>query len=468
LSNNATQQDDFPTNTNDFIDFDSILQASSISRPCSLGAGHAGYSLKGLHAIIGRSAPIQAVRSLIQAVARSGSTVLILGESGTGKELVARALHDLSDRSGASFVPVNCAAIPKELIESELFGHRKGSFTGALADRVGRFELAHGGTLFLDEIGDLSLDMQVKLLRVLQERSIDPIGSSRTVPIDVRIIAATHRDIEGEIASGHFRQDLFYRLNVLPIEMPPLRIRLDDLPDLADSFARRHANPGKSPVTLAPDLLNVLQCYEWPGNVRELSNLMDRFSVLYPGRRLGLAQVPLAMLPRGLRPFAEQQLRLAETAEVTQDLETPAQHETLPGLEQPFGEPTTPGMPGDPGDDGWAALQTAHDMASTMLLSGRPQLEAHRAAAADTGYTIPPEPQSVEDIVMMVQDPDELPEDGLHLKQHLADIERSLIRQALDRSGGNISQTARLLRLQRTTLIEKINKYDLRAASADD
>ncbi|NBS67035.1 MAG: sigma-54 factor interaction domain-containing protein, partial [Betaproteobacteria bacterium] len=159
--------------------------------------------MKGLHAIIGRSAPIQAVRSLIQAVARSGSTVLILGESGTGKELVARALHDLSDRSGASFVPVNCAAIPKELIESELFGHRKGSFTGALADRVGRFELAHGGTLFLDEIGDLSLDMQVKLLRVLQERSIDPIGSSRTVPIDVRIIAATHRDIEGEIASGH-------------------------------------------------------------------------------------------------------------------------------------------------------------------------------------------------------------------------------------------------------------------------
>lgn len=420
--------------------------------------------MKGLHAIIGRSAPIQAVRSLIQAVARSGSTVLILGESGTGKELVARALHDLSDRSGASFVPVNCAAIPKELIESELFGHRKGSFTGALADRVGRFELAHGGTLFLDEIGDLSLDMQVKLLRVLQERSIDPIGSSRTVPIDVRIIAATHRDIEGEIASGHFRQDLFYRLNVLPIEMPPLRIRLDDIPDLADSFARRHASPGKAPVTLAPDLLNVLQCYEWPGNVRELSNLMDRFSVLYPGRRLGLAQVPLPMLPRGLRPFAEQQLRLAET---TPDPETSAPQDELSDDHQPFGEPFKPGLPSDAGDDGWAALQTADSLAGAVLVSNRPQLEAHHAAAADTGYTIPPEPQSVEDIVMMVQDPDELPEDGLHLKQHLADIERSLIRQALDRSGGNISQTARLLRLQRTTLIEKINKYDLRAASTD-
>ncbi len=464
MSNNATQYDDFPTNANDFIDFAPILQVSSTFRLCRRGASHSGHSLKGLHAIIGRSAPIQAVRSLIQAVARSGSTVLILGESGTGKELVARALHDLSDRSGASFVPVNCAAIPKELIESELFGHRKGSFTGALADRVGRFELAHGGTLFLDEIGDLSLDMQVKLLRVLQERSIDPIGSSRTVPIDVRIIAATHRDIEGEIASGHFRQDLFYRLNVLPIEMPPLRIRLDDIPDLADSFARRHASPGKAPVTLAPDLLNVLQCYEWPGNVRELSNLMDRFSVLYPGRRLGLSQVPPPMLPRGLRPFAEQQLRLAET---TPDPETLTPQDELPDNPQPFGDPLEHGLPADLGDDGWTALQTTDNLAGAVLVSNRPQLEAHRAAAADTGYTIPPEPQSVEDIVMMVQDPDELPEDGLHLKQHLADIERSLIRQALDRSGGNISQTARLLRLQRTTLIEKINKYDLRAGSTD-
>ena len=424
--------------------------------------------MKGLQAIIGRSAAIQAVRSLIQAVARSGSTVLILGESGTGKELVAHALHDLSDRAGAAFVPVNCAAIPKELIESELFGHRKGSFTGALADRTGRFELAHGGTLFLDEIGDLSLDMQVKLLRVLQERSIDPIGSSRTVPIDVRIIAATHRDIEGEIASGHFRQDLFYRLNVLPIEMPPLRDRLDDVPDLAEAFARRHAVPGKPPVSLAADLLNVLQCYEWPGNVRELSNLLDRFSVLYPGRRLGLSHVPMSMLPRGLRPFAEQQLKLAETPEVTSEPPGSSLNDEVSNAAHPEGEPPEASLYPDQGDDGWAALQTSDGGSASMLVANRPLLEAQRSAAAETAYLIPPEPQSVEDIVMMVQDPDELPEDGLHLKQHLADIERSLIRQALDRSAGNISQTARLLRLQRTTLIEKINKYDLRAASTDN
>ncbi len=424
--------------------------------------------MKGLSAIIGKSSAVQAVRSLIQAVAKSGSTVLILGESGTGKELVARALHDLSDRSGASFVPVNCAAIPKELIESELFGHRKGAFTGALADRVGRFELAHGGTLFLDEIGDLSLDMQVKLLRVLQERSVDPIGSSRTVPIDVRIIAATHRDIEGEIASGHFRQDLFYRLNVLPIEMPPLRARLDDIPDLADAFARRHAVPGKAPVTLAPDLLNVLHCYEWPGNIRELSNLLDRFSVLYPGRRLSLAQVPLSMLPRGLRPFAEQQLQLAEVQEDADETAASATAEPTPDARQPVHEGLLSHNRFEGDDDGWAALTGAtHPEVAPTTIAPRPTLACDQPAAPESAYTIPPEPQSVEDIVMMVQDPDELPEDGLHLKQHLADIERSLIRQALDRSSGNISQTARLLRLQRTTLIEKINKYDLRGVSTD-
>ena len=467
MSSDATPWSDFPTNANDFIDFDPILQVSSSFATVALSRGIPGYSLKGLQAIIGRSTAIQAVRSLIQAVARSGSTVLILGESGTGKELVAHALHDLSDRAGAAFVPVNCAAIPKELIESELFGHRKGSFTGALADRTGRFELAHGGTLFLDEIGDLSLDMQVKLLRVLQERSIDPIGSSRTVPIDVRIIAATHRDIEGEIASGHFRQDLFYRLNVLPIEMPPLRDRLDDVPDLVEAFARRHAITGKPPVSLAADLLNVLQCYEWPGNVRELSNLLDRFSVLYPGRRLGLAQVPMPMLPRGLRPFAEQQLKLAETPPAPQEpFESSMQDEVSDTL-HPGGQSAETAVHADQGDDGWAALHTTDGVPASMLAANRPLLEAQRSAAAETGYMIPPEPQSVEDIVMMVQDPEELPEDGLHLKQHLADIERSLIRQALDRSAGNISQTARLLRLQRTTLIEKINKYDLRAASTD-
>lgn len=407
--------------------------------------------MKGLETIIGSSAAVDSVRSLIKAIARSSSTVLILGESGTGKELVARALHDLSDRRDARFVPVNCAAIPKELIESELFGHRKGAFTGALADRIGRFELAHGGTLFLDEIGDLALDMQVKLLRVLQERSIDPIGSSRPIPIDVRIVAATHRDIEGEIASGHFRQDLFYRLNVLPVEMPPLRSRLEDVPALVEHFARRLAAPGSSPVRVADDLAHVLQCYEWPGNIRELSNLIDRLSVLYPGARLSLGMVPQTMLPRGMRIIAEQMLQMRELHPVAPE-----------PLEQ------------------IAASSTQHEDDLALLLepASTPrgpaiglQVDATKDSTPTMGLAVPQGIKSVEEIVMMVEDDFhqasgpvlELPDDGLHLKDHLAEIEKSLIVQALNRSGGNISQTARLLRLQRTTLIEKINKYGLRA-----
>ncbi len=415
--------------------------------------------MKGLSAIIGRSGAIDAIRLLIQAVARSGSTVLILGESGTGKELVARALHDLSERSSSAFVPVNCAAIPKELIESELFGHRKGAFTGALTDRIGRFELAHGGTLFLDEIGDLSLDMQVKLLRVLQERSIDPIGSQRSVSIDVRIVAATHRDIEGEIASGHFRQDLFYRLNVLPIEMPPLRDRLDDIPDLSEAFARRHAPAGRNPVAIGNDLMHAMQCYDWPGNIRELSNLIDRFSVLYPGRKLNLRSVPEKMLPRGMRIYAAQMLELANQA-VAEEESGAAEASALSA--PPEGSPP---VMADMTDPDWLAGDAANPVDS-WALAPKPQLTVEAELTDDpdahSPYTVPARPRSVEEIVMMVQDPDELPEDGLHLKQHLADIERALIRQALERAGGNISQTARLLRLQRTTLIEKINKYDLK------
>lgn len=411
--------------------------------------------MKGIESIIGKSGAIGAVTSLVRAVARSSSTVLILGESGTGKELVARALHDLSDRSDAHFVPVNCAAIPKELIESELFGHRKGAFTGALADRIGRFELAHGGTLFLDEIGDLALDMQVKLLRVLQERAIDPIGSSRPVPIDVRVIAATHRDIESEIASGHFRQDLFYRLNVLPIEMPPLRDRLDDIPILAEHLARRLAQAGHPPIRIADDLNHVFQCYDWPGNVRELSNLIDRLSVLYPGARLSVNAVSLSMLPRGMRPYAEQMASMSEA---------------LPPEEPLDADRLLTGPEAD-------ALQTprwgAQDAEGFKTAAGVGlMIEGDNEVVCD-GTSIPSGERSVEEILMMV-DPElddrstrsasqRLPDDGLHLREHLAEIERNLIAQALERSAGNISQTARLLRLQRTTLIEKLNKYSLKA-----
>jgi sigma-54 dependent transcriptional regulator, flagellar regulatory protein len=178
-----------------------------------------------LDAIIGRSETILSLKRLIESVAQSDATVLVIGESGTGKELVARALHDHSQRAAKRFVPVNCGAIPKDLIESELFGHRKGAFTGAISDRMGRFELAQDGTLFLDEIGDLPLDMQVKLLRVLQERTVDPIGSNKPIDINVRVVAATHKDLEAEVQAGRFREDLYYRLNVLPVTTPPLRER---------------------------------------------------------------------------------------------------------------------------------------------------------------------------------------------------------------------------------------------------
>jgi len=413
--------------------------------------------LKGLDAIIGKSASVEAIRSLIKAVARSASTVLVLGESGTGKELVARALHDLSDRRGSNFVPINCAAIPKELIESELFGHRKGAFTGALSDRIGRFELAHGGTLFLDEIGDLALDMQVKLLRVLQERAIDPIGSSRPVPIDVRIVAATHRDIEGEIASGHFRQDLFYRLNVLPIEMPPLRARIEDVPALTEHFARRLAPPGQGPIRLADELAHLFQCYDWPGNIRELSNLIDRLTVLYPSTRLSLASVPLTMLPRGMRPFAEHLMSIRE-----------AQGDGVGELNEQ--------QVSDPRPDFDAPVMDMDELLEPVASWPAQALGLHAGPGTESepqsDGIIPVGVKSVEEIVMMVEESApqaysqpgqaELPDEGLHLKEHLAEIERTLIVQALARSEGNISQTARLLRLQRTTLIEKINKYGLR------
>ena len=264
--------------------------------------------------IIGQSACTQALRQLIKTIAASSSTALVTGESGTGKELVAQALHLQGPRAEGRFVPINCGAIPRELIESELFGHRKGTFTGAVADRVGRFELAHGGTLFLDEIGDLPMDMQVKLLRVLQERCILPVGASREVPVDVRVVAATHRNLEEEVQAGRFREDLYYRINVLPIRTTPLRERPGDLPELLGFYARKHAMPGNKPIGFAPDMLDMLAGYGWPGNVRELSNLVDRFSTLFPGQTLTCQLVPSCMLPSGLVALQTQRLGREQVA----------------------------------------------------------------------------------------------------------------------------------------------------------
>lgn len=232
------------------------------------------------------------VRRLVEQVAGFNANVLITGESGTGKEWTARCIHEMSPRRDKPFIPVNCGAIPTELMESELFGHEKGAFTGAVAARIGRFEAAEGGTLFLDEIGDMSLSMQVKLLRVLQERVFERVGSNQSRPADVRIIAATHRDLEQEIQQDNFREDLFYRLNVFPIELPPLRERLEDLHELANSSLQRCAANGLEPIKLTDSALRALHEHEWPGNVRELSNLMERLCILYPGGRVDQRLLP--------------------------------------------------------------------------------------------------------------------------------------------------------------------------------
>ena len=230
----------------------------------------------------GNSRATNQIAKMVEQVADSDATVLVLGESGTGKEVVARKLHYHSKRRNAPFVPVNCGAIPSELLESELFGHEKGAFTGAITSRQGRFELAEGGTLFLDEIGDMSMPMQVKILRVLQERSFERVGSNKTIECNVRIIAATHRDLEQRIAEGEFREDLYYRLNVFPIEMPPLRSRVEDLPILVNDLIRRIEHEKRGSVRLTPGAITTLQNYGWPGNVRELANLIERLAILYP------------------------------------------------------------------------------------------------------------------------------------------------------------------------------------------
>jgi transcriptional regulator with GAF, ATPase, and Fis domain len=231
--------------------------------------------------IVGTSAALQRVLSLMSKVAPTDASVLITGETGTGKELVARAIHKRSQRSSKPFVSVNCAAIPRDLIASELFGHEKGSFTGAVQRRVGRFEMAQGGTIFLDEVGELPMETQIALLRVLQEHEFERVGGTRSIQTNVRVVAATNRDLRAAIAAGTFRSDLFYRLNVFPIEMPPLRDRREDIPELVEYFIDRCANDmGKNISGINNKSLELLQSYPWPGNIRELENVIERSVIM--------------------------------------------------------------------------------------------------------------------------------------------------------------------------------------------
>jgi sigma-54 specific flagellar transcriptional regulator A len=374
--------------------------------------------------IIGQSIAIEELRTLIDMVGPSDSTVLILGDSGTGKELVARALHDSSTRANGPFIPVNCGAIPRDLLESELFGHRKGAFTGAISDRKGRFEMADQGTLFLDEIGDMPIDLQVKLLRVLQERQIDPVGSLFSVPINVRVIAATHKDIVGLIEKQRFREDLYYRLNVMPIEIRALSERRDDVPVLFDHFARQHAGDNKPPIRLHPSSMQLFLEYGWPGNVRELANLVDRYSSLYPGQEVDLCKVIPSMVPPGIRELSNWHESASKQRNVV-------------------------------ADDGATAQMTA-SIVSAIMDSGDCSEQEKMERFQDAELT-----HEVEQTILLAQGGGLFPEEGVQLKQHLLDIERNLIRHALSSAEGNVSKTARLLNLQRTTLIEKINKHGL-------
>jgi sigma-54 specific flagellar transcriptional regulator A len=372
----------------------------------------------------GRSPAIRETITLIRQVAAYDSNVLVLGESGTGKEVVARAVHEASPRRQRPFVAINCGAIPAELLESELFGHEKGSFTGAVAARKGRFEIAEGGTIFLDEIGDMSMPMQVKLLRVLQERVYERVGSHTPMRCNVRIIAATHRNLEESITRGTFREDLFYRLNVFPIEMPSLRSRVEDLPLLVRDFVRQNATEGRGRVEFSAPAFGALMHYGWPGNVRELSNLVERLSILFPDRLIGVAELPLKYRPPGWVPGSEREERLA--------------------------------IAEDCGFDDVATEASREASASDTNTAESTTLDEEQALRVLTAARNPSDDQSLA----------QLPEQGLDLRMHLYNIERALIQQALERSSGTVAHAARLLQLRRTTLVEKLRKLDLLSDAA--
>jgi sigma-54 specific flagellar transcriptional regulator A len=364
----------------------------------------------------GRSAAIRDVVTLIRQVAAHDSSVLILGESGTGKEVVARAIHDSSPRAQRPFVAINCGAIPAELLESELFGHEKGAFTGAISARKGRFEIADGGTLFLDEIGDMSLTMQVKLLRVVQERSYERVGSHLPIRANVRIIAATHRNLEESILKGSFRGDLFYRLNVFPIETPALRARMEDLPDLIGDFVRQNESAGRARVRFSERALDALTRYAFPGNVRELANLVERLSIVCADRPVEIGDLPARYRPQGWEERAEESARsVSPSAAVRPD------HDD----EEPSG--------------------------AFMDLEGDVDADAYEDAIACAALLPPGDVEGVA----------QLPPKGIDLRSHLAAIERALISQALQRAGGTVAKAARLLHLRRTTLVEKLRKLGL-------
>ncbi len=354
---------------------------------------------KAFNGLVGDTEAVNHVRFLISQVAKTEANVLILGESGTGKEVVARNVHLLSGRSSGPFVPVNCGAIPGELLESELFGHEKGAFTGAISARKGRFELAQGGTLFLDEIGDMPLQMQVKLLRVLQERTYERVGGTKAIQADVRVIAATHRNLEQMIEAGDFREDLYYRLNVFPIENPALRERGDDIGLLLKELTKRTAHQSGQSVKFTDRAIESLKGHTWPGNIRELGNLVERMVIMFPDQVVDVPDLPKKYQHLDVEAFV------------------PEYPEEL--LER----------------------QALNDIFGEGFVDDDEQLPAEHESAADNIGV--------------------LPDDGVNLKEYLAELEVSLITQALERYDYVVARAAEVLGVRRTTLVEKMKKYNL-------
>ena len=424
----------------------------TMSRLSGRSDGRRGALIKRL---VGRSDAMCIVRRLIEQVAPTDANVLILGESGTGKEVVARAIHDLSNRSKKPFVPVNCGAIPGELLESELFGHEKGAFTGAFASREGRFELAEGGTLFLDEIGDMPFQMQVKLLRVLQERTFTRVGSNKIITANVRVIAATHQNLEKMVQENRFREDLFYRLNVFPIETPPLRERTDDIPLLIQELVNRHGKEQHTTIRFTQRAMLMLMQNEWKGNVRELSNLVERLLILHPNEVVDISDLPGKYHGDKVAndPVAEREA-LLEAFTAPDEFDSADDFNSL--------------------DD--SSLMST-DPAAFSAKNASSKAAANAAAAASSSVVVPsPEPNGAKgkgdlpDLPVIRDEADmaeafvpRLSPDGVNLKDMITDIEISMIKQALEQTNGVVAKAAETLGLRRTTLIEKMKKYGLTA-----
>jgi two-component system response regulator AtoC len=381
---------------------------------------------RGRFRLIGESVAIRQIYSVVEKVANTPSTVLITGESGTGKELIARALHENSLRHGGPFIKINCAAIPKTLMESELFGYEKGAFTGAVGAKPGRFELAHGGTLFLDEIGEIPVEMQVKLLRVLQESEFERVGGIKTIKVDVRLVTATNRDLVHEIAEETFREDLFYRLNVVPIHIPPLRDRREDIPLLAEHFITKFNDRLKKEIAgISSEAIACLGAYNWPGNIRELENLMERTMLFCEGPQIEARDLPPELIHLG--PASPHATSASGAAAARRTPAAPVHAVADEGTLAAAGTSAVPGGAPPAGAAHGAQAPGSTTLTSLPVAASAPAGSLKEAVRAETER-----------------------------------VERGLIMRALEETAGNVTQAARKLKISRKSLQTKMKEFGLR------